>query len=69
MDVNDNLIQFEGKTVTKVGTDGKQKQLEILVTTKKKPATGFRPGEKLGIRPDIITLKTKFKNSSTKTTP
>ena len=32
-DVNDNRIQFEGKTTAKVEIDGKQKELEILVTT------------------------------------
>ena len=31
-DVNDNRIQFEGKTIAKVEIDGKQKELEILVT-------------------------------------
>ena len=35
-DVNDNQIKFEGKTTAMVKINGKQKQLEILVTTKKK---------------------------------
>ena len=48
-DVNDNGIQFEGKTFAKVEIDGIQKELEILVTTKKtNPILGFdwmkRPG-------------------------
>ena len=34
-DVNDNRIQFERKTMAKVEIDGKQKELEILVTTKR----------------------------------
>ena len=34
-DINDNRIQFEGKTFAKVEIDGIQKELKILVTTKK----------------------------------
>ena len=33
-DVNDNRINFEGKTIAKVNVNGKQKNLEILITTK-----------------------------------
>ena len=34
-DVNDNRIQFEGKTTAKVENNGTRKELEILLTTKK----------------------------------
>ena len=34
-DVNDNRIQFEGKTTTEVEINRTQRELEILVTTKK----------------------------------
>ena len=33
-DVNDNKIKFEGKTTANITIDGKEKQLELLVTTK-----------------------------------
>ena len=49
-DVNDNQIQFEGKTTAKVEIDGKQKELEILVTTKRtNPLLGLDWMKKLGI--------------------
>ena len=49
-DVNDNRIQFEGKTMAKVEIDGKQKELEILVTTKRtNPLLGLDWMKKLGI--------------------
>ena len=76
--VNDNRIQFEGKTMAKVEIDGKQKELDILVTL-----LGLVWMKKLGITletgktvpqiqqikedPDITSLKTKFKNSLPKT--
>ena len=48
-DVNDNRIQFEGKTIAKVEIDGKQKELEILVTTKRtNPLPWPRLDEKAG---------------------
>ena len=34
-DVNDNRINFEGKTTAKITLKGKQKHMEILITTKK----------------------------------
>ena len=33
-DVNDNKIKFEGKTTANIPIDGKERQLELLVTTK-----------------------------------
>ena len=49
-DVNDNRIQFEGKTIAKVEIDGIQRELEILVTTKRtNPLLGLDWMKKLGI--------------------
>ena len=48
-DVNDNRIKFEGKTTAMVNINGKQKHLEILVTTKKtNPLLGLDWMKKLG---------------------
>ena len=52
-DVKDNRIQFERKTTAKVEIDGKQKELEILVTIKRtNPLLGLdwmkKPGITLG---------------------
>ena len=33
-DLNDNKIKFEGKTTANIRIDGKERQLELLVTTK-----------------------------------
>ena len=33
-DVNDNQTKFEGKTTANIRIDGKERQLELLVTTK-----------------------------------
>ena len=49
-DVNDNQIQFEGKTTARVGINGTRKELGLLVTTKKtKPLLGLDWIKKLGI--------------------
>ena len=49
-DVNDNRIQFEGRTMAKVEIDGKQKEPEILVTTKRtNPLLGLDWMKKLEI--------------------
>ena len=34
-DVNNNKIQFEGKTIANVEINGETKKLELLITTKK----------------------------------
>ena len=48
-DVNDNKIKFEGKTTANI-IDGKEKQLELLVTTKQThPLLGLDWMGKLGI--------------------
>ena len=49
-DVNDNKIKFEGKTTANIRIDGKERQLELLVTTKQThPLLGLDWMEKLGI--------------------
>ena len=49
-DVDDNRIKFEGKTTAMVNINGKQKHLEILVTTNKtNPLLGLDWMKKLGI--------------------
>ena len=35
-DVNNNKIQFEGKTIANFEINGETKKLELLITTKKK---------------------------------
>ena len=56
-DVIDNRIQLEGKTTANVEIDGKQKELEVLVTTKKtNPLLGLDWMKKLGIT--LVTGKT-----------
>ena len=55
-DVNDNRIQLERKTMAKVEIDGKQKEREILVTTKRTNTLhGIDWTKKLG-----ITLETSM---------
>ena len=50
-DVNDNRIQFEGKTTARVEINGTRKDLEILVTTKKtNPLLGEDWMKKMGIQ-------------------
>ena len=52
-DVNDNRINFEGKSIAKVNVNGKQKHLEILITTKKtNPLLGLNWMKELGITLD-----------------
>ena len=47
--MNDNRINFDGKTTAKVKLNGEQKHLEILVTTKKtNPLLGLDWMKKLG---------------------
>ena len=54
-DVKDNKIKFEGKTIAIVETDGKVRQLELLITTRQThPLLGLNWMEKLG-----ITLRTE----------
>ena len=49
-DVNDNKIKFEGKTTANITIDGKERQLELLVTTKQThPLLGLDWMGKLGI--------------------
>ena len=49
-DVNDNQIQFEGKTTARVEVNGTRTELELLVTTKKtNPLLGLDWMKKLGI--------------------
>ena len=69
-DVNDNRIQFEGKTMAKMEIDRKQKELETLVTTKRtNPLLGItlEAGktvpqlQQIKEDPDITSSKTKFK--------
>ena len=66
--VNDNRIQFEGKTIAKVEIDGKQKELEILVTTKRtNPLLGLDWMKKLGIT--LETVKTVLQIQQIKEAP
>ena len=76
-DVNDNKIQFEGKTTATVEINGQRNNLEVLITTKKNQLLGLDWMKKLGITldtgrtgprinhvtedPGIISLKRKFK--------
>ena len=49
-DVNDNRIEFEGKTTATVEINGKRNDLEILITTKKtNPLLGLDWMKKMGI--------------------
>ena len=49
-DVNDNKTKFEGKTTANITIDGKERQLELLVTTKQThPLLGLDWMGKLGI--------------------
>ena len=49
-DVNDNKIQFEGKTTATVEINGQRNNLEVLITTKKtNPLLGLDWMKKLGI--------------------
>ena len=49
-DVNDNRINSEGKTIAKVNVNGKQKHLEILISTRKTyPLLGLDWMKELGI--------------------
>ena len=67
-DVNDNCKQFEGKTMAKVEIDGKQKEQEILVTTKRtNPILGLDWMKKLGIT--LETDKTVPQIQQTKKRP
>ena len=76
-DVNNNKIQFEGKTIANVEINGETKKLELLITTKKTiPLIGLDWMKQLGIKlemektnpkiqnvkdPDTTELKRKFK--------
>ena len=52
-DVNDNKIQFEGKTTATVEINGQRNNLEVLITTKKtNPLLGLDWMKKLGITLD-----------------
>ena len=52
-DVNDNRIKLEGKTIASVALNGKQNNLEVLLTTKKtNPLLGLDWMEKLGVTLD-----------------
>ena len=52
-DVNDNRINFEGETIAKVNENGKQKHLEVLISTEKtNPLLGLDWMKELGITLD-----------------
>ena len=60
--MNDNKIKFEGKTTANIRIDGKERQLELLVTTKQThPLLGLDWMEKLG-----ITLNTDINTQTIK---
>ena len=60
LDVNDNKIKFEGKTLANIKIDGKLKQLELLITTKQThPLLGLNRMKELG-----LTLKTETTHQS-----
>ena len=62
-DVNDNRINFEGKTIAKVNVNGKQKYLEILITTKKThPPLGLNWMKELGITLDKDNIDQRIKH-------
>ena len=62
-DVNDNRINFEGKTIAKVNVNGKQKHLEILITTKKtNPLLGLNWMKELGITLDKDNIDQRIKH-------
>ena len=62
-DVNDNRINFEGKTIAKVNVNGKQKHLEILITTKQtNPLLGLDWMKELGITSDKDNIDQPIKH-------
>ena len=62
-DVNDNRINFEGKTIAKVNANGKQNHLEILITTKKtNPLLGIDWMKELGKTLDKDNTEQRIKH-------
>ena len=62
-DVNNNKIQFEGKTIANVEINGETKKLELLITTKKtNPLLGLDWMKHLGIKLEMEETNLKIQN-------
>ena len=62
-DVNNNKIQFEGKTIANVEINGETKKLELLITTKNtNPLLGLDWMKQLGIKLEMEKTNPKIQN-------